>query len=58
MKETGLDIGIDIGNFIAFVENPVISMEHQHNKGDFIQKAIQEFLCACKDKPLHEVTIA
>ena len=44
VKETGLDTGIDIGSFIAFVENPVVSMKCKDNKGDIvIQKTIQEF---------------
>lgn len=58
MENTGVDVGVDIGDFIAFTEKPGYtntSKGPEDNQDDILQTTIQEFIVACKDKSLSEV---
>ena len=58
VENTGVDVGVDIGDFIAFAEKPGCtntSKGYENNQGDIFQTTFQEFILACEDKSLSEV---
>ena len=59
VKDTGVDTGIDINDVIAFVKRPGstnTSFIHQETHGDLIQTTLEEFVVACRDKSLSQVS--
>ena len=43
MENTGADVGVDIGDFIAFAEKPGCINTSEENQGDILRTTLEEF---------------